>query len=408
MHSTTLSAAALLLAGLQFANAQTFTSCNPLQKTCPSDPALGTTLTTDFTTGASPDWTLAEGTTLSYGANGAEFVINTPTEAPTISSNKYIFFGLVEAKIRSAPGTGIVSSFILESDDLDEIDWEWLGGQDTSVESNFFGKGNTTTYDRAIYNPVTDPVGTWHTYTVDWTSAYIKWSIDGAVVRTLNYGDALALGGKNFPQTPMKIKMGNWVGCADAAANEPSSPTFGTCQWAGGPASFTGTPAYTMYVQNVTIQDYSCGSSYTYGDMSGSYESIVVAGSCNGKTVSSSVLSSAQSSVTSSIASSSGGVFIQTSSSWSSLSSTTVTTSSSSSSAVSTTMSTATASASAAMSTVTSAGSSTTPSSTPSQASASPAIVSASSASTMTPKSKYGAIDFVVMALGLTLGYFVM
>jgi Glycosyl hydrolases family 16 len=38
-------------------------------------------------------------------------------------SNHYIFFGRVETWLKSAPGQGIVSSIVLESDDLDEIDW---------------------------------------------------------------------------------------------------------------------------------------------------------------------------------------------------------------------------------------------------------------------------------------------
>jgi len=44
--------------------------------------------------------------------------------------------------MRAAPGTGIVSSAILQSDDLDEIDWEWIGGSSTKAQSNYFGKGN--------------------------------------------------------------------------------------------------------------------------------------------------------------------------------------------------------------------------------------------------------------------------
>jgi hypothetical protein len=244
---------------------------------------LGSTLFTDFTK-ASSDWTLADGTTLSYTDAGANFVINKATDAPTISSAKYIFFGNVQVWTKAAPGVGIVSSFILESDDLDEIDWEWLGSTDTSVESNFFGKGNTTTYDRAIYHPVASPIEVYHNYTIDWTSSRVNWYIDNALVRTLNYGDALALGGKNYPQTPMRIKMGNWVGCASVEA-ETDPKTEGTCQWAagssgqGGAVNFANAP-FIMYVQNVTITDYGCGSEYTYGDETGDWQSIKTNGNC--------------------------------------------------------------------------------------------------------------------------------
>ncbi|RYF42162.1 MAG: glycosyl hydrolase family protein, partial [Cytophagaceae bacterium] len=48
----------------------------------------------------------------------------------------YIFFGRVSFHIRAAPGTGIVSSAILQSDDLDEVDWEWIGGSSAKTQSN--------------------------------------------------------------------------------------------------------------------------------------------------------------------------------------------------------------------------------------------------------------------------------
>ena len=43
--------------------------------------------------------------------------------APTITSKKYIFFGRVEIVIQAAFGAGVVTSAVLQSDCLDEIDW---------------------------------------------------------------------------------------------------------------------------------------------------------------------------------------------------------------------------------------------------------------------------------------------
>lgn len=99
--------------------------------------------------------------------------------------------------MRAAPGTGIVSCVVLESDDLDEIDWEWLGGAPGEVQTNYFGKGNTTTYDRGGRTAIADTQGVTHNYTIDWTPAAITWYLDGAAVRTLAYADANA--GRNFP-----------------------------------------------------------------------------------------------------------------------------------------------------------------------------------------------------------------
>jgi beta-glucanase (GH16 family) len=343
---------------------------------------------------------------MTYGADGAEFSITEKHEAPTISSQKYIFFGKVSAYIKSSPGTGIVSSFILESDDLDEIDWEWLGSDDAHVQTNFFGKGDVSTYDRSTTVAVSTPIESWHTYTIDWNAERIIWSIDNNPVRTLTYGDPLTHQGTRYPQTPMKIKMGNWIGCLDAS--DPA--TTGTCQWAGGQAVFDSTTKYQMVVQTVTIEDYGCGSEYTYGDMSGSWQSIKTSGDCGGKSSPSSGSSSpsSASSVSSSVSSkSSGGVFAQTSTS----SSTPVSTSTkASSSAESTKTSGATTltTATTASQPSNTAASNTTPAGTTAPAGTSASTPTPSSNDGNSSKSKYGVLDYAVIALGLGLGYLVM
>lgn len=40
--------------------------------------------------------------------------------------------------MKAAPGAGIVSSFVMESDALDEIDWEWIGSDIARAQSKFF------------------------------------------------------------------------------------------------------------------------------------------------------------------------------------------------------------------------------------------------------------------------------
>jgi len=147
---------------------------------------LGKTIVVDFTAGAHPEFVAEAGTTITYGKTGAEFRIDSTGAARTMISNHYIFFGRVETWIKSAPGQGIVSSFVLESDDLDEIDWvcvgrrfhyifiltdnqEWFGGKNDQVETNYFGKHNTTDYTRATYPAVAGPEDAFHNYTLDWT-----------------------------------------------------------------------------------------------------------------------------------------------------------------------------------------------------------------------------------------------
>lgn len=83
---------------------------------------MGPSVNTDFTAGASGDWNVAAGS-ISYGSNGAGFTVAKRGDAPTIETKDYFFFGTAEVTLQAAPGTGIVSSIVLESDDLDEVDW---------------------------------------------------------------------------------------------------------------------------------------------------------------------------------------------------------------------------------------------------------------------------------------------
>jgi beta-glucanase (GH16 family) len=250
-------------------HAQTWTSCNPLNSTtCPADLALGiANYSIDFTasTMSSTVWNATAGT-VNYGNDGAEFTINQRFDSPTVQTNFYFFFGQAEVIMQAATGQGIISSMVLESDDLDEVDWEFMGGNNTHVETNYFGKGNTTSYTRAIYYPVQTPQETFHNYTVDWSAEKLDWYVDGTIVRTLKYADAN--GGKDFPQTPMNLRLGIWAG------GDPSLPN-GTIEWAGGVTDYSKGP-YTMTVKSVRVSDASRGTEYKYGDTSGSWQSIKI------------------------------------------------------------------------------------------------------------------------------------
>lgn len=176
-------------------------------------------------------------------------------------------FGHVEFVIKAAPGTGIVSSAVLQSDCLDEIDLEWVGGDDGQVQSNYFGKGQTTTYNRGAYHAASGNHDQFHTYTIDWTAEQIVWQVDGTTVRALTQESAAS---GQYPQTPMMIKIGAWAG------GDPSNPQ-GTIQWAGGTVDYSAGP-FTMYVKSIKVQDYSTGSQYTYSGSAGTWQSIQSSG----------------------------------------------------------------------------------------------------------------------------------
>lgn len=242
-------------------------SCNPLNTThCPADTAVSTNTTSNFTTDAADSvlWNATSGALIYDPDNGALFTITSKGDSPTVQSNFYIFFGVISVIMRAATGRGVVSSILLESDDLDEIDWEFLGANSTHVETNYFGKGDTTSYDRAVYHPLADPQGLFHNYTIVWTVNKLEWLIDNVVIRTFLFGDAL--GGQNYPQTPENVRLGVWAG-GDATNKK------GAVEWAGGLVDYEKGP-YTMVVKSVYVGDFSTGRGYTYGDGTGSWQSI--------------------------------------------------------------------------------------------------------------------------------------
>ncbi|RVX73580.1 hypothetical protein B0A52_02468 [Exophiala mesophila] len=246
-----------------FCAAQTFTECNPLtQGGCPPNPALGRSVSVDFTSGPSSEFS-AVGST-SYTSDGAAFTVARSGDSPSITSEWYIMFGHVDFVVKAAPGTGVVSAAILQSDCLDEIDWEWLGGDNSQAQSNYFGKGITTTgYNRGAFHGASNNHDQFHTYSIDWTAEQIVWSIDGTTVRAMSQDQAEP---GQYPQTPMYVKMGAWAG--GDPANAP-----GTIEWAGGYTDYSQGP-FTMYVKSVQVTDYSTGSEYTYSGSSGTWQSI--------------------------------------------------------------------------------------------------------------------------------------
>ncbi|KAI6250828.1 hypothetical protein HI914_01041 [Erysiphe necator] len=246
--------------------AKSWTDCNPMNDNCPNNPALGTSY--DFTLNNSSIVNKFFNVTsgyIRYGNKSAGFAVSKRGDSPTLQSKFYVMFGTVSVFMRAASGQGIISSIVLQSDDLDEIDWNFFGGNGTHIESNYCGKGNTTSVDRATYHSVSfDPRENFHNYSIHWTSDKLEWWIDSKLVRTLSY--SAANGGYNYPQTPMTIRLGIWAG-----GDKKNSPS--TIEWAGGLSNFSKDP-YIMEAQNTEIRDFGSGSAYQWTDQSGSWESI--------------------------------------------------------------------------------------------------------------------------------------
>lgn len=226
---------------------------------------------------------------MNYNSDGAAFTIEKQGDNPLLQSKFYIMFGRVDFVVKAAPGQGIVSTVLLASDCNDEIDFEWLGGDNAEVQTNYFRKGNEGNFAHGAFHADPGNHDMFKTYTIDWNKDRIMWQIDGNTIRTVTPAEA----GSQYPQTPSFIKLGIWAGGdpnEKPGTNGMSSLSLSflsyktavadtdmLLEWAGGRTNYAAGP-FTMQVKSVRATDYSSGTEYQYSDRSGNWQSIEAVG----------------------------------------------------------------------------------------------------------------------------------
>jgi hypothetical protein len=98
-------------------------------------------------------WTATAGS-LTYQSDGAHFTIDKRGDAPTIQTNAYLMFGMVEVRMKASSGQGIISSIVLQSDDLDEVDVRKVKTF-CSRKTNLFDSGKVLVVTMLISRPTT-------------------------------------------------------------------------------------------------------------------------------------------------------------------------------------------------------------------------------------------------------------
>ncbi len=123
------------------------------------------------------------------------------------------FYGRFEARIRFAPGEGVVSSFFLWKDgsssttSWNELDYEKINATCKLQTNIWTGQG---TQSNQIQTPSFDICADYHTYSFEWTPDYIAWAIDGAQIRKVT-GASVAEYTTNASQG-MSMHFNVWVG----------------------------------------------------------------------------------------------------------------------------------------------------------------------------------------------------
>lgn len=70
------------------------------------------------------------------------------TVGTVLATTTYMWYGNVKARFRTGRGQGVVTAFILLSDTKDEIDYEFVGTNLSTAQSNYYHQGitNCTSY----------------------------------------------------------------------------------------------------------------------------------------------------------------------------------------------------------------------------------------------------------------------
>ena len=88
------------------------------------------------------DWTSSGNLKMTSDGSSLMLTMGTSNEwGSLISSSRYVWYGKVSAKIKTSRTQGVATSFILFSDIRDEIDYEWVGSEMTTTETDYYFEG---------------------------------------------------------------------------------------------------------------------------------------------------------------------------------------------------------------------------------------------------------------------------
>ncbi|PFH55081.1 hypothetical protein XA68_10801 [Ophiocordyceps unilateralis] len=199
-----------------------------------------------------------------------------------LASTSYLWYGNVKAKLKTSRGAGVVTAFILLSDVKDEIDYEFVGVDLQTAQTNYYFQG-IPDYHNSGNISLSDTFHNFHEYEIRWTPDRIEWLVDGQVGRSKLRKDTWNETTQQwqFPQTPARVQLSIWPGGLASNAK-------GTIQWAGGEIDWNADDIqkagyFYATVAEVTVECYDAkngpgshnGKSYTYKDAKGTQDTVV-------------------------------------------------------------------------------------------------------------------------------------
>ncbi|KAL2142556.1 hypothetical protein VTI28DRAFT_1059 [Corynascus sepedonium] len=227
------------------------------------------------------DW-VGQGEPLVYKDN---ILLTMPPKSvgTVLATTTYMWYGKVKARMKTSRGAGVVTAFILFSDVKDEIDYEFVGVDLQTAQTNYYFQGIPDYNNSGNITVKGNTYDEFHDYEIEWTPDEIKWLVDGKVGRTKKRSDTWnsTLNQWDYPQTPSRVQISIWPGGSEKNAK-------GTVDWAGGLIDWDSDEIkhfgyYFATFSEVTVECYktdsppgtSNGRSYYYNDIRATNDTVV-------------------------------------------------------------------------------------------------------------------------------------
>lgn len=103
----------------------------------------GVSPNTDFLGDASEANWVSSGTPVAYKDESVLLTMAPDTVGTLLMSTHYVWYGKISATLSTSQGAGVVTAFIMMSDVKDEIDFEFIGTDMDTAQSNYYFQGIT-------------------------------------------------------------------------------------------------------------------------------------------------------------------------------------------------------------------------------------------------------------------------
>ncbi|OMJ19449.1 putative glycosidase crf2 [Smittium culicis] len=170
-------------------------------------------------------------------------------QGSTVYYSRWVDHGTITITAMSGcKSPGVVSSFIVRNEFGDEIDFEWVGLDTSTVQTNYYYNDELDYTKMVPSNDLGDTTSKFIDYTIDWKLDSISWYAAGNLLRTVNRQDTWSVAENvfKFPDRPAQLSFSIWDGC--------NGRPEGTSGWAGCSDLYTSSSSeYVFNIKNVNV-----------------------------------------------------------------------------------------------------------------------------------------------------------